>query len=168
MPSARGEARDPTPVSLVRSPAPKREALLLVDDEALVRRVVPRILEREGFVVRTAENGSEALSYLESHECKVRLMLTDIVMPSMSGPELAAVVSLRYPEIRVLFMSGYAVETGTGRARELAHPLLEKPFRSVELIAAVKEALGHGEGLGADLESAQEPSLELLATPAEP
>jgi DNA-binding NtrC family response regulator len=117
------------------SERPRR--VLVVDDEDGVRSVATRILQRSGYEVLTAGGGEEALALL-GNEPDVDLLLTDVIMPRMSGKELATRLATAHPGVRVLYMSGY-----TDRLvgiDELDH-LLEKPFRRETLIAAVERVL---------------------------
>jgi len=113
----------------------EKEKVLWVEDDPGVRLYGRRVLEREGYEVLEAEDGEAALEVLERPESeRVRLLITDVVMPGISGPELAARVLAQRPNLRVLYVSGYS-------ANELAHPLLTKPFSPGELSAKVEELL---------------------------
>ena len=114
------------------------ETILLVEDEQLVRDLVCRMLESAGYRVLAASRPSEAELLLEQ-EHSVDLLLTDVVMPEMSGYELAARVSDSRPELRVLFISGYAY-AAAGPPRIDAE-LLQKPFASDQLARAVRRVL---------------------------
>ena len=111
------------------------ETILLVEDEAPVRELVRRVLEDAGYVVLAAGLPSEAERLLEETE-EVDLLLTDVVMPEMSGYDLALRVSERRPGMRLLFISGYAP-----RAQPVKGPLLKKPFAPDQLARAVRAAL---------------------------
>ena len=117
------------------------EKILLVEDEEPVRRLVSRILESAGYEVLPAGSGSEALEMLQP-ETRVDLLLTDVLMPGMSGVELAADLKAQRPELRVLLMSGYAEDVvfpDTGAER--IHPLLSKPFDKEALLAELRHCL---------------------------
>jgi CheY-like chemotaxis protein len=116
--------------------------VLIVEDEEGIRKVAERILGRNGYVVLAASTGAEALELAASH--RVDLLLTDVVMPQMSGPELAAQIRAIVPQLPVLYMSGYsrgvlepqgAVEEGVG--------LVQKPFTEQVLMQRIEGAL-HG------------------------
>jgi two-component system, cell cycle sensor histidine kinase and response regulator CckA len=114
------------------------ETILLVEDEAPVRELVRRVLEDVGYVVLAAGLPSEAERLLEeTHE--VDLLLTDVVMPEMSGYDLALKVTGERPDMRLLFISGYAP-----RAQPVKGPLLKKPFAPEQLARAVRAALDDG------------------------
>lgn len=119
------------------------ETVLLAEDEEMVRRVAHRVLTAQGYRVLEARTGSEAIALVESQpELEVDLLLTDVVMPEMSGPELAARLSKRFPKLRTIFMSGYTGETMM-RNVSLPHDAvyLPKPF-TVQMIAeTVREVL---------------------------
>jgi two-component system, cell cycle sensor histidine kinase and response regulator CckA len=121
---------------------PGQLTVLLVEDEDSVRTMAARILRQKGFTVLEASDGVEALAALEAYGGPLDLILTDVVMPGVSGVELAdRAVQLR-PGMPVLFMSGYTerevADRGGVRAGTL---LLNKPFRAGELVAAVRKVL---------------------------
>jgi two-component system cell cycle sensor histidine kinase/response regulator CckA len=122
--------------------APNEEAVLLVEDEAMVRAWVARVLRELGYTVLEAGDGAEALGLLEARGTSVALILSDVVMPVMSGPALAARLAELYPGTPILFMSGYAQEDIVGQGLpEAGHPLLCKPFTPAALAAAVASLL---------------------------
>jgi signal transduction histidine kinase/CheY-like chemotaxis protein len=124
------------------APAPQtqvREALLVVDDEDQVRRLTARLLRRQGYEVIEADHPQAALEHLRSGAPPIGLLLTDVVMPEMSGVELAAAARKLQPALPVVFMSGY--EPGLMAAFEAAD-VLQKPFTLPQLAQAVVTALG--------------------------
>lgn len=110
------------------------ETLLIVDDDAEVRVIVAEFLEEFGYQVLQASDGVEALDVL-ARTPALRMMITDVRMPGMSGIELADLAMRRQPELRVILISGYFV------AQQVARRFLRKPFRMDELEAAVREEL---------------------------
>jgi CheY-like chemotaxis protein len=115
------------------------ETVLLVDDEDAVRTVAANVLHRYGYTVIQARNAGEALLYCEKHPARIHLLLADVVMPQMNGPELAARLADLRPDMRVLFMSGHpndAIE----RIGPLA-PLLQKPLTVSTLTQRVRQVL---------------------------
>jgi two-component system, cell cycle sensor histidine kinase and response regulator CckA len=114
------------------------ETILLVEDEEPVRELVRRVLEGAGYEVLAAGLPSEAERLLTEAD-HVDLMLTDVVMPEMSGYDLAARVRERRPEIRLMFMSGYA--HSVSGAEQAAERLLKKPFAPEQLARAVRSTL---------------------------
>lgn len=83
------------------------ETILVVEDNPMVSNLVMSILRRKGYQPLFAENGKEALDLLENYEGNVDMLLTDIVMPQMDGKELSELVKMKYPDIKILYMSGY-------------------------------------------------------------
>ena len=116
--------------------------VLLVEDEAPVREFVRRTLELAGYKVLEAQNPNEALKTLELIAGRVDLVLTDVVMPGMSGRMMAERLTSRYPRLRILFMSGNAeiVDLLT-RARDVRGVMLSKPFTPAVLIERVTQAM---------------------------
>ena len=108
--------------------------ILLVEDEDEVRELVGRMLEVEGYTVIVAADALEALEISERHAGPIHLLLTDIVMPEMSGLELCDRLARSRPETRVLLMSGYTDEP-------LPSGVLQKPFPFSELARRVREVL---------------------------
>ncbi len=119
------------------------ETILLVEDEVDVRDLITEMLGSEGYRVIESGNGREALAYLNGNpQQRIDLVLTDVVMPLMNGPELSENLRTIRPGTRVLFMSGYMdkvmVKHGVGDPDFL---FLEKPFTSAVLLRKVREAL---------------------------
>ena len=119
-----------------------KETILLVEDEEYVRRIARLGLESYGYTVLAAQNGREAMSITERFGRVVDLMVTDIVMPEMGGPELVAKIRARYPTLRVLYISGYANDPVNHEAivRASAAYLL-KPFSPRQLASKVRRIL---------------------------
>ncbi|MGH7636271.1 MAG: response regulator, partial [Gemmatimonadaceae bacterium] len=118
------------------------ETILLVEDESAVRALARRVLERSGFRVFDAGTPGAALSLAEQHRHDIDLVLSDVVMPEMSGPQLVAKISQICPDACVLFISGYTDDEIIGRG--LTEPglmLLPKPFSAQELVDRVRQAL---------------------------
>jgi two-component system cell cycle sensor histidine kinase/response regulator CckA len=116
------------------------ETILLVEDEAGVRRVARTILRRYGYSVLEAGSPEEAVSLCEQHP-EIRLILSDIVMPKMSGPELSRLLRCRRPGAHVLFMSGYTDDSLARYPLEAGEAFLQKPFTPESLTGKVREAL---------------------------
>jgi two-component system cell cycle sensor histidine kinase/response regulator CckA len=118
------------------------ETVLIAEDEQVVRHLVVELLGRLGYSVIAAANGAEALELIDTHAGDIDLLLTDVVMPGMSGRDLAAVVRERCPETRVLFMSGYAEDAVVNHGvLQPGTALLEKPFTAVSLGTIVRAVL---------------------------
>jgi PAS domain S-box-containing protein len=120
---------------------PGSETILLVEDEDVVRDLTRRVLERHGYTVLACADGPAAVELAKAEERQIDLLLTDVVMPGMRGYEVAKRVAETRPEIRILFMSGYAEEALVGRPALTDHPLIEKPFAVDALARRVREAL---------------------------
>ena len=118
------------------------ETILVTEDEDAVRTLVQRLLVRLGYRVLVAVDGAEALRVLAEHDGDIALLLTDVIMPGMSGPALAAEARLCRPGLRTLFMSGYT-DNEIVRGGELGENavLLAKPFTAEHLALAVRAAL---------------------------
>jgi CheY-like chemotaxis protein len=115
------------------------ETILLVEDTDPLREVVREILEAQGYAVLPAARGEEALGLAANYQAPIHLLLTDLMLPSISGLDLARLVSALRPEIRVLYMSGYS--EGAHQEGVLGDALLEKPFAPDALARAVRRAL---------------------------
>ncbi len=127
-------------------PAGRRSGrILLVEDEPGLRDIAQRVLARAGFDVTTAAGPDEAILAAESMTEPLDLVLTDVVMPGMRGPELAIRLTMRRPGLRVLLVSGYAEEIVEG-GRDDSVPFLAKPFSAESLLAAVDAVLSPAEG----------------------
>ena len=121
------------------------ETVLLVDDEPAVRLLCRRVLESRGYRVIEAEGSEAALGVADRHDGPIHLLLTDVVMPRISGPRLARQLVERRAGLKVLFMSGYADDTLFGDGGW--HPggaLLHKPFATRALLRRVREILDGG------------------------
>jgi signal transduction histidine kinase len=114
--------------------------ILLVEDDDDVRAAVRDMLRRTGYEVQEAADGIEALSFLSNATVCPRLVLTDVMMPRMTGPQLAKRIDALMPTVKVLYMSGYANESlESVRGQRLA--FIPKPFSSKDLLRKVRETL---------------------------
>jgi two-component system, cell cycle sensor histidine kinase and response regulator CckA len=120
-------------------------ALLVVDDEQHIRVLLRTILEQAGFNIVMAAGGAEACELFDHHGVTIRLLLTDLIMPGMSGTDLAARLLQRKHDLKVLYVSGYC-ETLTGPCAEAE--CLPKPFLPADLITKVKQVLNGSAGSG--------------------
>jgi signal transduction histidine kinase/CheY-like chemotaxis protein len=144
LPRSEGPLRGPAlPVRReAAADAAQRQTVLLVEDAKEVRDLARRVLSENGYRVLEAENGAEALLVSSAHQGPIRLLLSDVVMPLMSGPEAARRLLAIRPEMKVLYMSGYTgdaiLRNGLGDPAPL---LLEKPFTPEDLLLGVRGAL---------------------------
>ena len=125
-----------------REDAPRVRTVLLVDDEPSVRLFVRRTLEQGGYSVVEAQDPLDALSIMDHNAGRIDLVLTDIVMPGMSGRLMADRFAARYPGVRMLFMSGNPDLVRIARiADNSERTILSKPFSPSTLIERVGELL---------------------------
>jgi two-component system cell cycle sensor histidine kinase/response regulator CckA len=115
--------------------------ILLVEDEDMVRAVAERALSRQGYTVLTAENGEAALELLAANP-RPDLLISDVMMPLMDGPTMVRHARAQYPDLPILFMSGYAEETLRKSINLDNVSFLAKPFSVQELAEATREVLG--------------------------
>jgi PAS domain S-box-containing protein len=136
------EASSVKPASVSQGLARGSERVLVVEDQDGVREVVCDILRRNGYSVVAASGSREALQLCEQRQARFDLILTDVVMPYMGGPELAVAVLSLQPDIRVLLMSGYADRT-ISQDEEWApdFAFIQKPFTAQALLLKVREVL---------------------------
>jgi two-component system, cell cycle sensor histidine kinase and response regulator CckA len=134
----------PPPLSPTSSaPAPAQgEIVLVVEDEASVREMTSRVLQRHGYAVIEAGSAREALKLIERNDSDLRLLVTDVVMPGMDGSDLAKLAKRIRPGLPVLFMSGYTDDEVIRRGLlDAGRPFLQKPFSPEVLIQRVAELL---------------------------
>ncbi|MFN2443297.1 MAG: response regulator [Thermoanaerobaculia bacterium] len=122
------------------------EVILLVEDDPALREMSAELLRRLGYVVLVADNGASALKLFENRgEVAIDLLFTDVVMPLVSGPELADHIHVSYPAIRTLFTSAYPANAiDHQRLVSPGAALLPKPFTPRELALKVRDVLDHG------------------------
>ncbi len=118
------------------------ETILLVEDEAGVRDITKSILSEFGYNVITAENGIEALQRFKEHSGSINLLLTDVIMPLMSGRELAEKIRTKQPDLKVLFISGYTDDViAQHGVLDDDVEFIQKPYSPIALAKKVKEVL---------------------------
>jgi PAS domain S-box-containing protein len=121
------------------------ETILLVEDEDTVRESIAEYLKQRGYKVLTANGGPQALSLASESNQTIDLLLTDVIMPKMSGRELAEKIRETRPEIKTVFMSGYSNNLlSTRQILDPHHVLLHKPVRLTALAKCLRELLGRG------------------------
>jgi PAS domain S-box-containing protein len=131
-------AASPSTTTVV--PSAGRERVLLVEDEETVRRLARRALEAKGYTVVEAASGREALALIEKHRDRFDLLLTDVIMPGMSGRELAERVRANWSRIRVVYTSGYTAKE-LPESFDLDEGFIAKPFTPELLTRVVREQL---------------------------
>jgi CheY-like chemotaxis protein len=121
------------------------ETILLVEDEAVVRDFVQRLLSRHGYVVHAMATSTAAVAHVTGGAAPIHLVLTDVVMPELGGRAVADAVRTRHPEARVLYMSGYT-DDAIVHAGILDDPatFLQKPFAAPQLLRKVRDVLDAG------------------------
>ena len=125
---------------------PAGETVLIVDDQEALREVTARIFTRGGYHVLTAADGPEAIRLAAQHDGDIHLLLTDVVMPSMLGKEVAQRIRTIKPDIHLLFMSGYArTVLATEGKLDADVALIEKPFTAVAILEKAGQILGTAE-----------------------
>ena len=147
LPVFRGEIVRETPERARAAPALwGTGSILIVEDEDMVRSVAARALERQGYEVHTAANGEDALEMLDGIIAGggIDLIVSDVMMPTMDGPTMVRAIRARFPEMPILFMSGYAEEQ-LRRSIDLDNvAFLPKPFSVQQLAEAARDALAAG------------------------
>lgn len=121
-------------------PARHNQTILVVEDAESIRKLVCAMLLHDGYRCLEASDGAEALEVATRAE-KLHLVLTDVVMPQMGGPELARHLAVLRPEVRILFMSGYTDDPLVHRVEKLSTIFLPKPFTAAALTDKVRQTL---------------------------
>ena len=131
------------------------ETILIVEDDDALRTVACRSLVQCGYEVLEASDGQEALRLCAQHDGRIHLVVSDMVMPEMSGSELAELIAESFPEVRVLLMSGYTRDEAARRGiASERYSFLEKPFTPTKLAARVRELLDHSRHRAPGMQSA--------------
>jgi CheY-like chemotaxis protein len=129
-------------VETVRQDPRGGETILLVEDEGGVRELAARSLRSRGYHVLAATDGVDALRTIDGTGVRLDLLLTDVVMPRLGGPELVATLRPRYPDLKVLFMSGYTDDAMVRRGiRDAGAAFLQKPYTPHGLAQKVRDVL---------------------------
>jgi two-component system, cell cycle sensor histidine kinase and response regulator CckA len=123
----------------------EKETILLVEDEEPLRSVMARVLTRYGYGVLEASSGAEALEMWQQHADKIALLLTDMVMPHMSGPELARQLQAEKESLPVIFSTGYNTECVASECLlEEGTNFLSKPYQPADLIRIISQSVSAG------------------------
>jgi len=142
LPQVTAPAEKLAPGKKVKGPEPGTETILLVEDEESVRELVSEYLSARGYRVLEASDGVQALQIASAHKGDIQLLITDVVMPRLSGRELAARVSAGRPGLKVLYISGYTDDSIFRHGvLEGGMSFLQKPFNLKALAAKVREVL---------------------------
>jgi CheY-like chemotaxis protein len=132
-------------------PTPSRgtETVLVVEDEAALRKLLRRTLEKQRYTVMVAQSGRDALAQILDHKGVVDLVVTDVVMPQMGGPEFVQHLRISHPDVPVLYLSGYTDDEIVRRGVVQSETkLLGKPFTTEQLLTAVRELLDAASPVG--------------------
>jgi CheY-like chemotaxis protein len=142
LPATQAEA-EPRKPELPAAPTDRgTEILLLVEDNEAVRSLAAKALQRRGYTVHEARSGEEALELTETMGLQPHLLVTDVIMPGLSGPNLAARLMHQNPKLRVLYVSGYSDEASAAHGAFLGRvPLLQKPFTPSKLAERIRAIL---------------------------
>ena len=140
IPEAIGDATTDEAGDVTTEDPDHQRAVLVVDDSEPLRELTRRVLTRLGWAVHVAEDARQAIAIADTHP-EIEVVLTDVVMPGISGPELVEVLSLRRPDLRFLFMSGYTGEALTHHGVSSTVMLLQKPFTAEALERKLREVL---------------------------
>ena len=119
----------------------KRETILVVEDAEPIRKMVCSMLRGSGYGVKEAADGAEALGLLQQEGESVQLVLTDVIMPEMSGAELARHLSRVCPKLPIIFMSGYTEDPMVRGVESAGSVFLPKPFTAAALVEKVRQTL---------------------------
>jgi signal transduction histidine kinase/ActR/RegA family two-component response regulator len=143
LPRVEGKVEAVEPKRRATSQAPRgSETLLLVEDEEGVRELIREWMSAHGYVVLAASNGVEALTLAESHKGPIDMLVADVIMPQMGGPALANRLLPQRPEMRVIYVSGYADEAiGDPDVLRAGAAFLQKPFSLDSLLQMVRDIL---------------------------
>ena len=127
------------------TPAAPAETILVVDDEPEVLALVRETLGVAGYTVLSTGDPREALRFARTRTAPIHLLLTDVVMPLMSGRQLSEELRIIRPDVKILFMSAYSVDTVEAYSIRLnpGEPFLAKPFTVAEILRTVRAALAY-------------------------
>lgn len=118
---------------------PGPSTILLAEDDPMIRNLVSQTLEMQGYRVEMAEDGWEGIKVARTHKGRIDMLLTDVVMPGMGGAELAIAMKELYPEVRIIYMSGYSRSQLDDEGVPADAALLEKPFTPDKVVTLVRK-----------------------------
>jgi len=123
-------------------PPPATETVLVVENESAIRTLVQMALERHGYTVLAAESGADALRVSENHPGDIHLLITDVIIPDMNGPEISRQLAVSRPHLSTMFMSGYMDDALSDHGLRAGHvDFIQKPFSPRVLAQRVREIL---------------------------
>jgi two-component system cell cycle sensor histidine kinase/response regulator CckA len=140
-PSTDNKHQLPQPLRTVASPEAGQETILIVEDESALRAITAEYLQAHSYEVLTARNGVEALEICGSHQGLIHVMVTDVVMPGISGPELAKAAMKARPDLKVIYVSGYIDRQVDREALGPEAIFLQKPFELADLSRRIRQVL---------------------------
>ena len=117
--------------------------ILVVDDDEMVLRYVSATLKRQGYRVYPANSGQEGLRFFSEHGASLSMILTDVLMPDLSGPQMVERILAVKPAMPIAFMTGTANEARLPRPQTKTYMLIHKPFTPQKLLATVRDCLEH-------------------------
>ena len=142
LPTVTEALEERTPAAKPREARGGRETVLVVEDDEVIRSLIREVLEGSGYTVLEADRGAEALRLSEKKEGPIQLLIADVVMPGISGPEVAGHLARYRPEMKVLYISGYTDDkVGRHGIQDSGAAFLQKPFRIEALTRKVREVL---------------------------
>jgi CheY-like chemotaxis protein len=143
LPRAEDEAHASEPIAARPAALRGTETILLVEDEEIVRALGQDILQRHGYTILVARNALEALQLAEKHQGPIHLLFTDMMMPGLSGPELAERLAFIRTDTKVLYTSGYLDRVRSQlHSKTLSTAFLQKPYTPETLTHKIREVLG--------------------------
>ena len=137
LPRAEGKLEAARVPAILEAPPKGVGTILLVEDDAAVRGLAREVLQEQGYTVLPAANGEEALQIVETHQGRIDLLMTDVIMPGMAGDELVEHLRLQLPDLKVVFVSGYASDAIPKIMPDEHTAFLQKPFPVEDLVRKV-------------------------------
>jgi two-component system, cell cycle sensor histidine kinase and response regulator CckA len=139
LPRAEGKLEAARAPATLEAPPRGAGTVLLVEDDAAVRGLAREVLQEQGYTVLPAANGEEALQIVETYQGRIDLLMTDVIMPGMAGDELVEHLRLQLPDLKVVFVSGYASDAIPKIMPDEHTAFLQKPFPVEDLVRKVYE-----------------------------
>ncbi len=119
---------------------PRMKSILVVDDEPIVTAMLESLLTQKGYEVAVARDGTEGLALFHGHGC-FDLVLTDVVMPGLNGPEMVSEIAKACPNVKAIFITGYTDTVISQRLGRCPDKLFHKPFEILTLLTAIQKCL---------------------------